>query len=213
MTSRVPTSSFARSTSYWPFICSVQRALLLQPRLRARPLDLGLGLAQQRSLLGQRALAGGPVELRDDVALLHLGAVPRELHDLEIAGAGRRGDDDRAHGLDLAAQRQQVDELAAHDLRGLDVARPPSRPSPPAATRASRRRPARSRDQHGRAATSETNHSLRAMRHIHVHRRRQIRGELRIRCRRCRRAPRTCAPSARTGPATPIGETCSSRAG
>ena len=109
----------------------------------ARALDLRLGFAQRRALLGELAFGGRGVEADDDVAGLHRGAARRQEDDLQIAGTARRGDRHRAAGADLAADRQHVDEIAADDLGGLDarVGEPP---------------PGRARTSHARAQRPPT---------------------------------------------------------
>ena len=64
-----------------------------------------------------RPLQRRAVELHDDVAGLDLGAVGRELEDLQLARLHRRRQDDRPERPDLAAELEGVDELAAGHFR------------------------------------------------------------------------------------------------
>ena len=90
-------------------------------RLRVRLLDLGVGLLQLGLLLLNRPLQHRAVELHHDVSGFDLGAVGRELENLELARLHGRRQHDGPERSDLAAKLERIDELAARDVRRRDV--------------------------------------------------------------------------------------------
>ena len=76
---------------------------LLRARLRLNPGNVGVELLHLAPLFLDRPFDRAPVELDDDVTLLHVRPVACELDDPKLPGIGWRQHDDRPAGFDFAA--------------------------------------------------------------------------------------------------------------